>query len=84
MDYNNWTTKYNDDSNKLVIGKMKDEPGGVASEELVGLKPKMYSYLVDNNSERKKVKGVNGNVIAKTGYNDYRDTVSNNKCLRNE
>ena len=83
MDYNNWTTKYNDDSNKLVIGKMKDEPGGVASEELAGLKPKMYSYLVDNNSERKKVKGVNRNVIAKIGYNDYRDTVLDNKCLRN-
>ena len=34
--------KYHDDSNKLVIGKMKDETGGVAIEEFVRLKPKMY------------------------------------------
>ena len=37
---------------------MKDETASVAIEELVGLKPKMYSYLVDDNSEHKKTKGV--------------------------
>ena len=34
---------------------MKDEAGGVANEEFVGLKPKMYSFLVEN-SEHKKEK----------------------------
>ena len=48
-------SKYYDDSNKLVIGNMKDEIGGVAIEEFVGLKPKMYSFLIDN-SEHKKQK----------------------------
>ena len=43
--------KYYNDSNKLVIGKMKDETTGVAIKECVGLKPKMYSLLVDENSE---------------------------------
>ena len=43
-------------SNKLVIEKMKDETGGVAVEEFVGLKPKMYSFLVGDNSEHKKSK----------------------------
>ena len=36
VDFSNYSTKskcYND-SNKLVIGKMKDETGGVAIEEL--------------------------------------------------
>ena len=56
-------SKYYDNSNKLVIGEMKDETGGVAIEEFVGLKPKMYSFLVDN-FEHKKVKGVNKNVVA--------------------
>ena len=42
---------------------MKDETGGFANEELVGLKPKMYSFLVGN-SDHKKAKGVNGNIIA--------------------
>ena len=42
---------------------MKDETGGVAIEEFVGLKPKMYSFLVDNN-EHKKAKGLNKIVVA--------------------
>ena len=33
-------SKYYDDSNKLVSGKMKDETNGVGIEEFVGLKPK--------------------------------------------
>ena len=60
FDFSNYSPKpkYYDNSNKLVIGKIKDETGGVAIEEFVGLKPKMYSFLVDN-SEHKKAKGVN-------------------------
>ena len=34
---------------------MKDKTEGVAIEEFVGLKPKMYSFLVGN-SEHKKIK----------------------------
>ena len=30
---------------------MKDETAGVAIEEFVGLKPKMYSYLLADNIE---------------------------------
>ena len=32
---------------------MKDETGGLANEELVGLKPKMYSFLVGNSDHKK-------------------------------
>ena len=44
FDFSNYSakSKYFDNWNKLVIVKMKDETGGIASEELVGLKPKMY------------------------------------------
>ena len=56
-------SKYHDDSIKLVIRKMKDETENVAVEECVVLKPKMYSFLVDNN-EHKKAKGVNKNIVA--------------------
>ena len=48
---------------------MKDETRGVAIEEFVGLKPKMYSFLVDNNSVHKKAKGVNRNVAATISHN---------------
>ena len=53
--FSNYSTKskYYDNSNKLNIGKMKDETWGVAIEEYVGLKPKMYSFLVDNIKKEK-------------------------------
>ena len=83
LDFSNYSNKlkYHDDSNKLVIAKMKDETGGVAIEEFVGLKPKMYSFLVDKN-EHKKAKGVNKNVVATIGYNEYKEVLLNNKCIR--
>ena len=60
LDFSNYVTKskYYDNSNKLVIGKMKDETGGVAIEKFVGLKPEMYSLLVEN-SEQKKAESMN-------------------------
>ena len=44
FDFSNYSAKSKcyDNSNKLVIGKTKDEMGGVAIEEFVGLKSKMY------------------------------------------
>ena len=75
-------SKYYDDSNKLVIAKMKDENGGAAIKEFVRLKPKMYSFLIDNNSEHKKAKDVNRNVAATICHNKYDDALFKNKCLR--
>ena len=36
---------------------MKDELGGKIMKHIVGLKEKMYSYLIDDGSEDKKAKG---------------------------
>ena len=55
---------YYDYPNKLVVGKMKDETGDVAIKEFVGLKPNMYLFLVDDNNEYIKTKGVNESRIA--------------------
>ena len=84
FDFSNYSTKskYYDNSNKLVAGKMKYETAGVAIEEFVRLKPKMYSYLVYENSEHKKTKGVNKNVVAAISHNEYKDVLLNKKCLR--
>ena len=60
---------------------MKHETGGVANEKFAGLKPKMYSFLVDN-SEHKKPKGVNKNIVATISCNKYRDVLLNNNCIR--
>ena len=65
-------SKYYDYSSKLVIGKIKDETREVAIEESVRLKPKMCSFLVDNN-KHKKAKGLNKFVVAAISHNEYKD-----------
>ena len=44
-------------TNKKVLGKMKDEYNGRIVGEFVGLRPKLYSILVSDGSEKKKAKG---------------------------
>ena len=65
-------SRYYDNSKTLVVGEMKHEKVGVAIQEFLGLKPKMYSYLVDDNSEHKKSKGVNKLVVATISHNNIR------------
>ena len=81
LDFSNYSTKskYCDDSNKLVIGKMKDETGGVAMDEFAGLKPKMYSFLVDHR-EDKIAKDVNRNAVATISHNEYKNVLRNSTC----
>ena len=76
FDFSNYSTKskYYDNSNKLVAGKMKDKTAGLAIEEFVGLKPMMYSYLIDDNSEHKKAKC--------HSHNENEDVLLIKKCLR--
>ena len=52
---------------------MEDETAGVAIEEFIKLKSKMYSYLVDENSEHKKAKSVNKYVVAVISHYEYKD-----------
>ena len=80
FDFSHYSTKskYYNNSIKLVIGKMEDETAGVAIEEFVGLKPKMYLFLVDN-SEHKKAKGMNKNVTATISHNEYKDVLLNSR-----
>ena len=60
---------------------MKDETAGIEIKEFSGLKPKMYSYLVGN-SEHKKAKGLNRNVVATISHIEYKVILLNNKCIR--
>ena len=82
FDFSNYNSKYYNNSNKLVVGKMKNETAGFAIEEFVGLKPQIYYYLVNDNSEHKKAKGVNRNVVATKSHNKYKDVLLNKKWLR--
>ena len=44
--------------NKAVVGKFKDEAGGLAIKEFVGLRSKMYSILLDNGKQKHTAAGV--------------------------
>ena len=49
--------------NKKVIGLFKDELRRKIMIEFLGLKAKTYTYLIDDDSEHKKVKGTKNCVI---------------------
>ena len=58
--------------NKKVIGLMKDELGGKIMKEVIGLRPKMYSYRVEE-SKPKNCKGIKKCVVKKTiSFEDYK------------
>ena len=54
-------SKFYDDSDKKVIGKMKDEMSGKVISEFVGLKSKMYSLVTVDDEGKVRSKGVNKN-----------------------
>ena len=49
---------------------MKHETGGVAVKEFVGLKTRIYLFLVDDSDEHKYAKSVNKNVVEKTTHDE--------------
>ena len=59
-DHPNYSAK-----NKKVIGKMKDELGGVQMKEFIGLRSKMYSCQVYDGKTIKKAKGIKKNIVKK-------------------
>ena len=59
--------------NKKVIGKFKDEVGGIQITHFVGLRPKLYTFKVEEKGETRKAKGVKKNVIKKSlSFEDYK------------
>ena len=67
-----------DETNKKVIGKMKDEVGGVIVDEFVGLKSKIYSIIKIGGKESNTAKGVN--IVTK--FNEFKDVLFNKKIIR--
>ena len=68
--------------NKKVIGLMKDELGGKIMTEVVALRPKTYSYLMDDGWSDKKGKGTKKCVIKRRiKFNDYKDYLLNNGII---
>ena len=70
-------SKFFDETNKKVIGKMKDEFHGVIVIEFVGLKSKMYAMKKIDGKECNTAKGVS---IA-TEFDKFKDVFFNKKIL---
>ena len=49
--------------NKKVLGMMKDEVAGKIIKEFVGLRAKLYSFIMDDGGEIKKCKGIKKQVV---------------------
>ena len=61
---------------------MKDELGGEIIMEFIALRPKTYSYLIDNDKIDKKAKGTKKCVIKKMiKFDDYKKCLSNDKVI---
>ncbi|CAB3978796.1 Hypothetical predicted protein [Paramuricea clavata] len=64
------------DRNKKVIGKFKDEAGGVSIVEFCGLRSKMYSYMKEDGKGGMTAKGVKKYVIKnKLTHDDFMNKV---------
>ena len=68
--------------NKKVVGLMKDELEGKIMTEFAALRPKSYSYLMDDGNNDQKAKGTKKCVIKRRlKFNDYKDCLLNNEII---
>ena len=66
--------------NKKVIGLFKDELGGKIIIEFCALRAKAYAYLMEDDSEHKKVKGTKKSIIKRElMFEHYKDSLFNDK-----
>ena len=56
ISFYHFANKYNHDLNQLFVNKMKDEITDVVIQKFARLKPKIYSFSVDDISEHRKTK----------------------------
>ena len=61
FDFSNFSkdSRFYDNQNEMVVGKMKSVYRGIPTNKVVGLKSKMNSVLSDNGKESNTAKGVN-------------------------
>ena len=66
--------------NKKVLGMFKDEAAGKIIKEFVGLRAKLYSYIMDNGDESKKCKGIKKQVVTTSiKHEDYKTCLTTGK-----
>ena len=73
-DYPGTHVAYNT-KNKKTLGKMKDETNSHPIKEFVGLRPKMYSMMLDDDTEKKTAKGINKAASKKLKHEAYKSVL---------
>ena len=68
--------KYYNDSNKLLVDKMKAKTADVATKEFDGLKTKMHSFSVGDGSKHKTSKCLYKNIIAPISHSEQRSFIA--------
>ena len=64
------------------MGPFKDELGEKIMKELLALRAKTYSYLMDDDSEHKKAKGTKKCIIKRRlTFKNYKDCLFNDKII---
>ena len=68
--------------NKKALGLFKDELGDKIMKEFCTLRPKPYAYLLDNDNEKKKAKGIKKCVIKRElMFENYKNSLFNKKII---
>ena len=82
FDFGNYSkdSRFFNEANKKVIGKMKNEFGGIIVSEYIALKSKMYSIKKIDGKEHNTAKGVS---IA-TESDKYKEVLFNKKIIRHK
>ena len=76
---------YEFQENKKVIGKFKDGSCGKIISEFVGLRSKMYSYIMEDGKGGMTAKGIKKNIIKKNiMHEDYKNTLLNEEQMRHK
>ena len=58
--------------NKSKLGCFKDETAGIPIEEMILLRPKMYSIKLQNKEEVKRAKGIKRYVVQRMKHREYK------------
>ena len=82
FDFSNYPkdSKFFDQANKKVVGKMKDESEGKIIDEFVGIESKMYSMKNIDGKKSNTAKGVS----IGTEFNEFKDKLFKKKVLRHK
>ena len=76
---------YCNEINKKVIGKFKDKSCGIPITEFVDLKPKMDSYIKNDEKVGKTAKGIKKNVTKNNiKHEDYKNVLLKNEQLHHK